>query len=56
MTAGSTRPDGVFELTENPGQSTKVRFVLEVKISGLMKLAKPIVTQDCNARSFSSTG
>lgn len=46
MTAGPARPDGVFELTENPDQSTKVRFVLEMKISGLMKLAKPMVTQE----------
>jgi uncharacterized protein YndB with AHSA1/START domain len=46
MTAGPTRPEGAFELTENPDRSTKVRFVLEVKITGLMKLAKPIVTQE----------
>jgi len=46
MTSGPAHPTGVFELTENPDQSTRVRFVLEMKISGLMKLAKPLITQE----------
>jgi uncharacterized protein YndB with AHSA1/START domain len=40
VTAGPARPAGVFELTENPDHSTRVRFALDLQPAGLMKLMK----------------
>src|SRR5258708_1601442 len=40
--AGPARPVGVFELTENPDQTTRVRFTLDLKPAGLMKLMAPM--------------
>jgi uncharacterized protein YndB with AHSA1/START domain len=45
VTAGPARPAGVFELAENPDQSTRVRFALDLKPSGLMKLMTPMITR-----------
>ena len=44
VTAGPARPAGVFELTENPDQSTQVRFALDLKAAGLWKLLAPMIT------------
>jgi uncharacterized protein YndB with AHSA1/START domain len=43
VTAGPARPAGVFELTENPDQSTRVRFALDITPAGLMKLMTPMI-------------
>jgi uncharacterized protein YndB with AHSA1/START domain len=43
--AGPARPRGVFELTETAGRSTRVRFALEVKPAGFMKLMAPLITK-----------
>jgi uncharacterized protein YndB with AHSA1/START domain len=45
VTAGPARPSGVFELTENPDRSTQVRFALDLKPTGLMKLMTPMITR-----------
>lgn len=45
VTAGPARPAGVFELTENPDQSTSVRFTLDIQPSGLMKLMTPMISK-----------
>jgi uncharacterized protein YndB with AHSA1/START domain len=45
VTAGPARPSGVFELTEGGGQSTRVRFTLDVTPTGLMKLMTPMITK-----------
>jgi uncharacterized protein YndB with AHSA1/START domain len=45
VTAGPARPAGVFELTENPDKSTQVRFALDLKPAGLMKLMTPMITR-----------
>jgi hypothetical protein len=44
ITAGPARPTGVFELTENPDQSTQVRFALDLKAAGFLKLLTPMIT------------
>ena len=41
---GPVRPAGVFELIENPDQSTQVRFVLALKAARLWKLLAPMIT------------
>src|ERR1700737_2837182 len=43
--AGPGRPSGVFELTENPDRTTRVRFALDLKPAGLMKLMTPMITR-----------
>jgi uncharacterized protein YndB with AHSA1/START domain len=43
VTAGPARPAGVFELTENPDRSTRVRFALDINPAGLMKLMTPMI-------------
>lgn len=43
VTAGPARPSGVFELTENSDRSTLVRFALDLKPAGLMKLMTPVI-------------
>jgi uncharacterized protein YndB with AHSA1/START domain len=43
VTAGPARPTGVFELSENPDQSTSVRFALDIQPTGLMKLMTPMI-------------
>jgi uncharacterized membrane protein len=45
ITAGPARPTGVFELTENPDQSTQVRFALDLKAPGFLKLLAPMITR-----------
>ena len=44
ITAGPARPTGVFELTENPDQSTQVRFALDLKAAGFLKFLAPMIT------------
>ncbi len=43
--AGPARPHGVFELTENPDHSTKVRFALDIAPSGMMRLMTPMISK-----------
>lgn len=43
--AGPARPGGVFELTENPDRSTRVRFALDLKPTGLAALMTPMITR-----------
>lgn len=43
--AGPARPAGVFELSRSTGQSTRVRFALNLNPAGLMKLMTPIITR-----------
>jgi uncharacterized membrane protein len=38
ITAGPVRPTGVFELAENPDKSTRVRFALDLKTTGFLRL------------------
>jgi uncharacterized protein YndB with AHSA1/START domain len=45
VVAGPARPVGVFELTETTGPSTRVRFALDIKPSGLMKLMTPMINK-----------
>ena len=49
VTAGPARPAGVFELTENPDQSTVVRFTLDITPTGLMKLMTPMIRKTMRA-------
>jgi uncharacterized protein YndB with AHSA1/START domain len=43
--AGPARPEGVFELTELPDNSTRVRFALDIKPAGIMKLMTPMISR-----------
>lgn len=45
VTAGPARPAGVFELSENADQSTRVRFSLDLDPAGPMKLMTPMITR-----------
>ena len=45
VTAGPARPTGVFELSENADQSTRVRFSLDLNPAGLMKLMTPMIAR-----------
>jgi hypothetical protein len=45
VTAGPARPHGIFELTENPDRSTRVRFALDVAPSGMMRLMTPMISK-----------
>ena len=45
VTAGPARPTGVFELSENADQSTRVRFSLDVSPAGFMRLMTPMITR-----------
>jgi uncharacterized protein YndB with AHSA1/START domain len=45
VTAGPARPAGVFELSQNADQSTRVRFTLDLNPAGLMKLMTPVITR-----------
>ena len=45
VTAGPARPAGVFELSENADQSTRVRFSLDLHPAGLMKVMTPMITR-----------
>jgi uncharacterized protein YndB with AHSA1/START domain len=45
VTAGPARPTGAFEITETPDHGTRVRFVLDVRPAGLMKLMMPMITR-----------
>jgi uncharacterized protein YndB with AHSA1/START domain len=43
--AGPARPHGVFELTANADNSTRVKFTLDVRPTGLMRLMTPMITK-----------
>ena len=43
--AGPARPEGVFELTGLPGNSTRVRFALDLKPAGIMKVMTPMISR-----------
>jgi uncharacterized protein YndB with AHSA1/START domain len=45
VTAGPARPTGVFELTENPDHSTRVRFALDIAPTGMMRLMTPMISK-----------
>jgi uncharacterized protein YndB with AHSA1/START domain len=45
VTAGPARPVGAYELSEDAGQLTTLRFSLEVNPAGLMKLMNPTITK-----------
>ncbi|HEX9624303.1 MAG TPA: SRPBCC family protein [Streptosporangiaceae bacterium] len=45
VTAGPARPTGVFELTASGDEATVVRFALDLKPAGLMKLMTPMITK-----------
>jgi uncharacterized protein YndB with AHSA1/START domain len=45
VTAGPARPTGAFELTETPGQGALVRFALDLRSAGLMKLMTPMIAR-----------
>jgi uncharacterized protein YndB with AHSA1/START domain len=45
VTAGPARPIGVFELSEQASQSTRVRFALDFTPSGPMKLMSAMITR-----------
>jgi uncharacterized protein YndB with AHSA1/START domain len=45
VTAGPARPTGAFELTETPGQGTRVRFALDLQPAGLMRLMTPMIAR-----------
>jgi uncharacterized protein YndB with AHSA1/START domain len=45
VTAGPARPTGLFELTENPDGSTRVRFALDLRPAGLMRLMTPMISR-----------
>lgn len=42
--AGPARPEGIFELTALPDNSTRVRFALDLKPTGAMKLMTPMIS------------
>ena len=44
VTAGPARPVGVFELSDEAG-ATRVRFSLDLKPTGLMRLMTPMITK-----------
>ena len=43
--AGPARPEGVFELTELPDDSTRLRFALDLKPAGIMKVMTPMISR-----------
>jgi hypothetical protein len=45
VTAGPARPSGMFELTETTPGTTTVRFTLDLRPSGLMKLLTPMIAR-----------
>ena len=45
VTAGPARPNGVFELTENPDKSTRVRFALQLRPTGVMRVMTPMIAR-----------
>jgi uncharacterized protein YndB with AHSA1/START domain len=45
VTAGPARPEGLFELTGLPDNSTRVRFALDLKPAGAMKLMTPMISR-----------
>jgi uncharacterized protein YndB with AHSA1/START domain len=45
VTAGPARPAGVFELTEKTPGSTIVRFALDLRPGGVMKLLTPMIAR-----------
>src|SRR5215472_11305165 len=45
VTAGPARPAGVFELTETPEESTRVRFALDLQPTGFMRLMTPMIAR-----------
>ena len=45
VTAGPARPSGVFELTDGTDRATVVRFTLDLRPTGLMKLMTPMIAR-----------
>ncbi len=45
VTAGPARPRGVFELADSAGRGTVVRFTLDLRPAGLMKLMTPMIAR-----------
>jgi uncharacterized protein YndB with AHSA1/START domain len=45
VTAGPARPTGLFELTEKPDGGTLVRFALDLRPAGLMRLMTPMISR-----------
>jgi uncharacterized protein YndB with AHSA1/START domain len=45
VTAGPARPAGVFELSAEADQVTRVRFTMDLTPGGLMKLMTPMITR-----------
>ena len=45
VTAGPARPRGVFELADSAGRGTVVRFALDLRPAGLMKLMTPMIAR-----------
>ena len=43
--AGPARPEGLFELTRLPDNSTRVRFALDLTPTGAMKLMTPMISR-----------
>src|SRR5215510_10655778 len=45
VTAGPARPSGVFELTDGTDRATVVRFTLDLRPTGFMKLMTPMIAR-----------
>jgi len=45
VTAGPARPAGVFELTDGTDRATVVRFALDLRPAGFMKLMTPMIAR-----------
>src|SRR5215831_21214379 len=45
VTAGPARPSGVFELTDGTDRATVVRFALDLRPAGFMKLMTPMIAR-----------
>jgi uncharacterized protein YndB with AHSA1/START domain len=43
--AGPARPAGIFELTEMPDNSTRLRFALDLQPAGVMKFMTPMISR-----------
>ena len=50
VTAGPARPTGIFELAEPRSGTTRLRFVLELRPRGLMRLMAPAIWAVMSAR------
>jgi len=45
VTAGPARPSGLFELTDGTDRATVVRFALDLRPTGFMKLMTPMIAR-----------